>query len=65
MGLEIGDAVLPRNQTDHDVMTVYDFIQGFSIARCNWVVGTRMFRLDVPVKELMRVQRACDERKRR
>lgn len=43
-GLEIGDPVLPNTDRSHDVMTVYDFELGGSIALCNWVVGTRMFK---------------------
>lgn len=55
--LFIGDAVLPRDEPDHDVMTVYDFMNGGFTARCNWVVGTKMFKRDIPVRQLVRVER--------
>lgn len=55
--LEIGDAVLPRDEPDHDVMTIYDFKNGFSVALCNWLVGTRMYREEFLARDLTPVAR--------
>lgn len=60
--LHIGDAVIPRSDPEHDVMTIYDFELGFSIALCNWVVGTRMFKAKYPCKELLQVKRHVPRR---
>lgn len=56
--IEIGDAVLPRNKPDADVMTVYDLQRQYTEALCNWVVGTRMYRAAYHVNELIPVARA-------
>lgn len=56
--IAIGDAVVSKDAPDGDVMTVYDLTAGYSVARCNWVVGTRMFRMDFPVSKLRQVERS-------
>jgi hypothetical protein len=53
----IGDAAIPRSEPDHDVMTIYDFERGATIALCNWVVGTRMFKDSFPVRDLAPIAR--------
>lgn len=57
LDLAIGDAVIPETEPDHDVMTVYDFECGYSIALCNWVIGSRMFRAKYPSGSLIRCSR--------
>lgn len=64
-GLLVGDAVIPRYEPDHEVMTVWDFATlagGIRVARCNWVVGPKdeMKYRDVPVLQLTRVRRKTD-----
>jgi hypothetical protein len=62
--IEVGDAVVPKNEPDHDVLTVFDFryINHVRHARCNWVIGPKdlMRTRDLPVEDLARVRRACD-----
>lgn len=55
--LIIGDAVVPEYQPDHDVMTVYDFEAGSTVALLNWCVGHRMFKTKAPVDKLIRLER--------
>ncbi len=55
MQLLIGDLVnLPGH---HHSMTIYDFEVGFTVALCNWVVGTKMYKLKVPVSQLHKMER--------
>lgn len=62
--LLIGDAVVPELAPDVDVMTVYDFEVGMSIALCNWVVGTRMFKAKYPVASLVKLERRPNQGER-
>ena len=55
--LYIGDAVVPKLEPDHDVMTVYDLECMRQIALCNWVVGTRMFKGKWAAGNLVKVER--------
>lgn len=55
--LSVGDAVVPKNDPGSDVMTVYDLIDGYTVALCNWVIGTSMFKARIPVRDLIKVAR--------
>jgi hypothetical protein len=58
----IGDAVVPKWEPEHDVMTIYDFTPGgYDIAHCNWLVGIRMFKEVWPVSKLIKVERRQDK----
>jgi hypothetical protein len=55
--ISIGDAVIPRDEPDHDVMTVYDLKNNYNEADCNWVIGTTMFKRRIAIRELIRLER--------
>lgn len=58
----IGDLVR-RAGHKQPLMHIYDFDdQGFRVARCNWLVGHAMHRMDVLVHELVFVARGEDVR---
>lgn len=65
LGFAIGDAVVPRYEHDHDVMTIFDLVTipgGLRCAWCNWVVGPKdtMHKRLLPVASLERVARKTD-----
>lgn len=52
----IGDHVVPVDDEEHDVMTVYDFELGGRVALCNWMIGTTMIKAKVATAKLMKVE---------